>query len=659
MVKNKFQIKKLIKFGDTQSIKENGIRLFLLISALVAVGIIFTILIFLLNASLPAFFEAGPGLFLGESWSPEKLMNNLPPEFGALPLIMGTIITTFGAMLIVVPLSIGAAIFVAELAPPWLKSIAKPAIELLAGIPSVVYGFFGMIVLVPFLNDFFKPESGSAFGWFAGSIILAIMAIPTITSVAEDAINSVPKHYKEGSLAIGATRWQTISKVILPSSLSGITAAIILGMGRAIGETMAVMMVVGNSPLMPSLSEPFLPVRTLTSTIALEMLEAPGGSIWENALFALALILLIIILIVNLISIYILRRLKEKHMATTGHSTKKYIELPESINKIIEKIKKNSNKILIVFIALFLALVFGILVTLIIGILFIIFSFIRKKISPKNSQKIAFGIISLSVVIVILFLGIILFDVISNGIGAINIEFLTQFPKQSGRAGGIYPAILGTFYLAIGAIAIALPVGVCAAIYLTEYTKEGIITKIIRICADLLNGTPSIVFGLFGLAFFIGIFGFQKSLLVGQIILSFMILPTIIRTTEEALRAVPNSLREGSYALGATRWQTIKRVVIPPSVPGIMTGSILGIGRAAGETAPIMFTAAIFASRFPPTSLMKPTPSLPYHLYILATNVSDSKANQYGTALVLIIVVLMLYFTAILIRNHYRKKMKW
>ena len=179
---------------------------------------------------------------------------------------------------------------------------------------------------------------------------------------------------------------------------------------------------------------------------------------------------------------------------------------------------------------------------------------------------------------------------------------MTQPPKDLGRAGGIYPAIVGTLYLVAGAILIALPLGVGAAIYLVEYTREGRITRLIRNGVDLLNGTPSIVFGLFGFAFIVLYLTVGVSLLAGQITLALMILPTVIRTTEESLKNIPQSLREGSLALGATRWQTISKVVIPPAVPGIVTGAILCIGRAAGETAPIMFTAVVFSSRFLPTS---------------------------------------------------------
>jgi phosphate transport system permease protein len=243
-----------------------------------------------------------------------------------------------------------------------------------------------------------------------------------------------------------------------------------------------------------------------------------------------------------------------------------------------------------------------------------------------------------------------------NGLPAISWQFLTQPPTDLGRSGGIFPAIVGTLYLVAGAIAIALPLGVGAAIYLVEYTREGRVTKLIRTGVDLLNGTPSIVFGLFGFAFLVLFLNIGVCLLAGMITLALMVLPTVIRTTEEALKNVPQSLREGSLALGATQWQTIRKVVLPPAVPGIVTGAILSIGRAAGETAPIMFVAVVFSTRFLPTSLFQPVMALPYHLFILSTNVPGSSTNKYGTALVLLIIVVAFYAVAILIRSHYTKK---
>ncbi|MCX6662596.1 MAG: phosphate ABC transporter permease PstA [Euryarchaeota archaeon] len=630
-------------------LKEKGMKTLFFLSAISAIIVIFSIIFFLFRDAYPIFQKEGVVDFLiGMRWYP----TGQPPLYGAFPLIVDTLLVTLGAMLIAIPLSIGSAIFIAELATPRMKAIIKPAIELLAGIPSVVFGFFGLIVLVTWLQITFDVPTGES--WLAGSILLGIMAIPTITSVAEDAISSVPREYKEGSLAVGATRWQTISKIVVPSAISGITAAIILGIGRAIGETMAVMMVCGNPTygFIPNpITNVFAPIKTLTATLGIEMGEVATGSDHYSALFGLALILLIITLIVNILATLILGRLKEKQRSGSKR-------LPIISFELAKKIKQSLYLFIGIVIIIILLMAVGIIPVICILIIIALMYYSLKKISIKIKQKIAFSIISLSIIIVIIFLGIILAYIVTNGVGALSWEFLTTGPSNLGRSGGIFPSIIGTLYLVAGAIAISLPLGVGAAIFLHEYTKEGIVTKIIRAGADLLNGTPSIVFGLFGFAFFVLYLKFGFSLLAGQITLAFMILPTIIRTTEEALKSVPQSLREGSYALGATKWQTIRKVVLPPAAPGILTGAILGIGRAAGETAPILFTAVVF-SNFIPSSLLQPVNALPYHLFTLATSIPGSKENQAGTALVLLLLVIGIYLIAILLRNRFRKNMKW
>jgi len=251
-----------------------------------------------------------------------------------------------------------------------------------------------------------------------------------------------------------------------------------------------------------------------------------------------------------------------------------------------------------------------------------------------------FSIITISIIIVLIFLGLIVFYIVSNGIGVLNWEFLTSMPANSFQSGGIAPAIIGTLLLVSGAVAIALPLGLGAAIYLNEYTREGKITKIIRTAVDLLNGTPSIVFGLFGFAFLVLYLKFGMSLIAGQITLAFMILPTIIRTSEEALKSVPQSLRDGSYAVGATKWQTIKKVVLPPAAPGIITGTILGIGRAAGETAPVILVCGtLTASGLFPESIFDSSMSLTYILYNLKRNIPNTEAFASGIALVLLLLI--------------------
>lgn len=633
--------------GIKRKRNEKAIKSVFFLTAIFGIIIIFSILFFLIRETYPLPTDIWSFLS-GTIWSPTESL-----QFGTFSLIVGTLLVTLGAMIIAIPISIGGALFISEIASSRVRSIIKPAIELLAGIPSVVYGFFGLIILTTWIKDIFGVPTGET--WLAGSIILGIMAIPTITTVAEDAIKAVPREFKEGSLAMGATKWQTIQKVIIPSALSGITAAIILGIGRAVGETMAILMVCGNAAIIPTpLWNIFSPIRTLTSTLGIETAEVPVGGPHYHALFGVAVLLLMITLIINITAVYLLGTIQKRQVAT-GNKKKHLFSIT-----LLIKIKKIFTSLGLLFILLLLYLITGLLITAILVIIGGLLWFMRNKISQKNLQKIAFSTLGASILIIIVVLGIILSYIIINGAGALSWEFLTEAPKRLGREGGISTPLIGTLYLVAGAIAIALPIGVGASIYLTEYTKENTLTKIIRTGADLLNGTPSIVFGLFGFAFFVLYLKFGFSLIAGQITLAFMIIPTILRTTEEALRSVPQSLREGSYAVGATRWQTIRRVVLPPAAPGIITGAILGIGRAAGETAPIMFTAVAFSSVFP-TSLLEPVNALPYHLFIISTNVPGAAAKNAagGTALVLLLLVIGFYSIAILIRNHYQKTMKW
>ncbi|PKN66732.1 MAG: phosphate ABC transporter, permease protein PstA [Deltaproteobacteria bacterium HGW-Deltaproteobacteria-15] len=254
---------------------------------------------------------------------------------------------------------------------------------------------------------------------------------------------------------------------------------------------------------------------------------------------------------------------------------------------------------------------------------------------------------------------VIVFFIVSRGYRAINWTFLTAPPVDSMTKGGILPCIVGTLYLAVGAILVALPIGVASAIYLNEYARPGRLLRVIRLGISNLAGVPSVIFGLFGLAFFVVYLQMGVSILAGCLTLAAMTLPVIIGSAEEALRAVPDTYREASLGLGATKWQTIYRVVLPAALPGILTGSILGISRAAGETAPIMFTAAVFYTPSLPASLFDEVMALPYHIYVLATagtEIEKTRHLQYGTAIVLIALVFGLNLAAIIYRAHLRKK---
>ncbi|MCX7933785.1 MAG: phosphate ABC transporter permease PstA [Planctomycetota bacterium] len=263
---------------------------------------------------------------------------------------------------------------------------------------------------------------------------------------------------------------------------------------------------------------------------------------------------------------------------------------------------------------------------------------------------------------IVAIVGYIIFDIVWHGAPAISWEFLTTYPRRGGAEGGILPAIVGTFCLVVVSIAVSLPLGIGAAIYLSEYARQGKMTQLIRMSILTLAGVPSIVFGLFGLGLFVIFCKFGTSILAGSLTLACMVLPTIIVACEEALRAVPMAFRDGSLALGATKWQSIWTNVLPYALPGMLTGSILAVGRVAGETAPILLTvAAFFLSRLP-KSIFDQVMALPFHLYILATqhpNAEKVRPLQYGTALPLLALVLMINLAAILLRSHIRKKYRW
>src|SRR5574338_188719 len=270
-------------------------------------AIVFVLLIFffLIREGLPALGEVEVNNLFSLRWYP------IEEYFGILPLITGSLIVTLGAALIAVPFGIGTAVYISEIAPRWMREILKPLVELLGGLPSVVLGFLGILVLSPFLRSFLNLPTGLTA--LTGSILLGGIAVPTVVSVAEDALDAVPRSYREGAWALGATRWQTIWRVTLPAARSGVLTAIMLGVGRAIGETMTVMMVTGNAPVLAvKLSSMFSPVRTMTATIAAEMGEVANGSVHYHTLFFIGMVLFLISLIVNVIASSVVFRAKKR-----------------------------------------------------------------------------------------------------------------------------------------------------------------------------------------------------------------------------------------------------------------------------------------------------------------------------------------------------------
>lgn len=291
--------------GKLTTAKEFFITSLIKVSGYSAIIFVVAIFVFLLTEGLPTLREVPIKSLLSQRWYP------IEAYYGILPLIGGSIIVTIGAAIIAVPIGIGTAIYIAEVAPNWAREILKPLVEIMAGIPSVVLGFIGIIILAPYIRQYLGLPTGLSA--FSGALLLGAIAIPTIVSVAEDALDAVPKSYRDASLAMGATEWQTIWKVTLPAARSGVITAIMLGIGRAIGETMTVMMVTGNAAIMPSgLSDLFSPVRTMTATIAAEMGEVATGSVHYQVLFFIAIVLFLITLLVNVISSAVIFRQRKR-----------------------------------------------------------------------------------------------------------------------------------------------------------------------------------------------------------------------------------------------------------------------------------------------------------------------------------------------------------
>ncbi|MGB7538278.1 MAG: phosphate ABC transporter permease PstA [Anaerolineales bacterium] len=282
------------------------------------------------------------------------------------------------------------------------------------------------------------------------------------------------------------------------------------------------------------------------------------------------------------------------------------------------------------------------------------------RIPRTVTQRIAFTLLTVIMAFTVLAILAIITYIFWKGLPALSPEFLFSMPKDGMREGGIWPAIVGTIYLTLGTALVAVPIGLLAAIYLSEYAPDSAFTRTIRIAIVNLAGIPSVVYGLFGLALFVLFLGLGSSIVAACLTLAIMTLPVIISTAEEALRAVPQSFRVVSISMGGTRWQTIQRVVLPQALPGILTGVILGLERAAGETAPILFTGATFFLPHLPQSIFDETMALPYHLFVISTQVPGMPVSiQYGTALVLLIFVLAMNLVATLIRSYFRRKRQW
>ena len=570
-------------------------------AAIICIVAVVAIFVFIIVRSVPALSKIGFFDFVfGDLWSPDGddvYSEALVGDYGILTMIVGSIFSTVGAVLIGGILGFFTAVFLARFCGKRVKKVFGTVINLLAGIPSVIYGFFGMSVLIPFFANI--SPNGNGGGLLVVSLVLGIMILPTVVALTKNGLEAVPQELYEGARALGATHEQAVFKTVVPAAKSSITAALILGVGRAIGETMAVIMIAGNSPEFPS--GLFGSFRTMTANIVLEMGYA--GEVQMGALLSTAVILLIFIAIINfLFGLVTADKKSKKHKG--GKKFSLGIRLPKWVNPA--GIGKVVSWVCAVFVAAFLIFIIG-------------FILIR-------------------------------------GIPHITPDFLFR-EYHYGDDPAILSCIVSTLLLIVISIVIAVPFGVAAAIFLNEYTKKGSkLVRVIRSAIDILSGIPSIVYGLFGMLTFVVWFGGSSSILAGGFTISIMLLPTVIRSTEESLKSVPDMFREGSLALGAGKVRTIFKVVLPSALPGIMSAVILAIGRVVSETAPLMYTMGSVIQPMP-NGFLGSGATLAVALYAL-TREYRYMDQAYATACVLLVIVLGLNLLAGFIEKKLGKKLQ-
>lgn len=592
-------------------------------SAFVAAAIVCTVSVvaifaFLIAKSIPALKEIGFFDFLfGDKWMPDKddvYGGVVSGSYGIFTMIVGTLSATVGALVIGGTLGYFTAVFLAFYCPKVLKKPLCAVINLLAGIPSVVYGFFGIVFLLPLLANI-APNNGS--GLLATSIILGIMILPTVVSLSRTSLEAVPRSYYEGSLAMGATHSETVFHIMSPAARSGITASLVLGIGRALGETMAVVMVAGNSVAYPE--GLFSSFRVLTANIVLEMGYA--GELQEGALIATGAVLLVFILIVNVVFNLVSKRVVK---SVTSKKAKR-----------IEKRKTNGLA------CFFKQIKYG-------------YEAFAHKIHSANIGKVcAIGAGVIATGVLVLVIGFIFVKGFPELVR--NPELIYGKYEFGGKV-TILPAIVTTLYTVALSLIISVPIGIMTAIFLNEYTrKHNIFIKIIRTAINVLSGVPSIVYGLFGMITFKQWFTGTSSIIAGVFTVSIMLLPTIVCSTEESLKSVPDMLREGSFAMGAGKLRTIFKIVIPSAMPGIISAIILTIGRVISESAPFLYTMGSVIGGIP-KSVVDSGATLAVALYQLSGE-GWYMSEAYATAVVLIVVVLALNFVAELVGGKLSKKL--
>lgn len=635
-------------------IRETAGRVVFAAAAVVCVAAVVAVFVFLIGKSLPAYGKLGVWEFVtGEVWSPDRLDTYDAPlsgTYGVRTMITGTLTATVGALLVGGVLGYFTAVFLAFYCPRRLRRPLSAAVSLLAGIPSVVYGFFGIVFLLPLLSHI-APNNGS--GPLATALILGLMILPTVVSLCRVSMEAVPQAYYQGSVAMGATHSETVFRIVIPAARPGITAALILGVGRALGETMAVVMVAGNAPAYPE--GLFGSFRVLTANIVMEMGYA--GEVQEGALVATGVVLLAFVLLVNLLFGAVSGRAVRSAVAREGRgraakpghrAAKRRAEAsPAGAPAGTSSAAASSAGVPSASASSA-------------GMAAPASPAPRRRAGRRRAGELWQALPYRPVLPRLghgaaLTAGILTGGALLLVLGFIFAKGLPQLWQNPSLIWGKYefgspritvlPAIVATLWAVALSLVIAVPVGVMAAVYLGEYAgRNSLPVRIIRTAIDILAGVPSIVYGLFGMIAFVPLLGGSGSILAGSLTVSMMLLPTVVRSTEESLRAVPDALRQGSLALGAGRLRTVLRVVLPSALPGILSAVVLSMGRVIGESAPFLYTMGSVIGPLP-HGVLDGGATLAVALYQLSGE-GWYMNEAYAAAVVLIVLVLGLNLLA-------------
>jgi len=605
------------------------------------IGVALLLFGYIVAEAWPAIARLGVSFLWSNDWSP-------PENLGALAFVYGTLWTSMVAMLIAVPLGVATATFLAEIATPLTRSVGSFLIELLAAIPSVVYGFWAVKFLGPLTRSMFlalgAPESVDSNSLFTAALVLAIMILPFITAISFDVCRAVPRSQREGSLALGATRWQTIWSVVLPYARPGIVGGGFLALGRALGETMAVIMVVGNDPRINF--APYAHGTTIASQIALGLNEVSGLA--RAALVELGAILLLVTIVVNVAARLLIwqmsrqgksSRLQQLWQALLWNWAVPFGALAFVCCLIVSLASTAMRLDISPFAALATGL--GLAVIAVVSLRWAGRLCRQSKHGSVWVDQLMTGVLSLCLIFTCGPLFLILGFIALNGATALDVNFFIHLPSDEHP--GLANAILGSAVLVAMATVMAAPIGLLAAIFLAENPNSWL-SKTVRFVGEILGSVPSIVVGVFAYAllvmpgnyFSLGSF----SAWAGAFALAVLMAPIVMRGSEEALKLVPQSLRHASFALGAAQWQTVLRVAVPAALPAIVTGICLAIARIAGETAPLLL--ACNQNSFWPRSLSDNFPYLTYYIYIYSVSTLESERRLAWAAAFVLLTVVML-----------------